>query len=198
MNVDFTDFIGVFEDVYPEGFCEHLIEEFISYKGQGAGNSRQATGEARDRKDDYQIFFNAKNICPEDFQGKDCVELFFSGLQKCFDLYSQQYSVMRLHSVRCHDMKIQETSGGGGYHIWHQEQGNGAAANRVTVYTLYLNTLKEESNGETEFLYQERRVRPKENTMILWPAAYTHPHRGNPVYGNEKKYIVTGWFYLEE
>ena len=62
---------------------------------------------------------------------------------------------------------------------------------------LYLNTLPEESNGETEFLYQQRRINPVENTMVLWPAAFTHSHRGNPVYGNAAKYIVTGWFYYE-
>jgi hypothetical protein len=62
---------------------------------------------------------------------------------------------------------------------------------------LYLNTLPVESAGETEFLYQKLRIPPQENTMILWPAAYTHAHRGNTVFGVESKYIVTGWFYFE-
>jgi hypothetical protein len=62
---------------------------------------------------------------------------------------------------------------------------------------LYLNSLPPEANGETEFLYQQRRINPVENTMVLWPAAFTHAHRGNPVYGDHTKYIVTGWFYHE-
>jgi len=62
---------------------------------------------------------------------------------------------------------------------------------------LYLNTLEPEQAGETEFLYQQERYRPVENTMILWPAAYTHAHRGNTVFGNSSKYIVTGWFYYD-
>jgi hypothetical protein len=62
---------------------------------------------------------------------------------------------------------------------------------------LYLNTLEPESAGETEFLYQQTRIQPVENTMILWPAAYTHAHRGNTVFGNTSKYIVTGWFYYD-
>ena len=92
---------------------------------------------------------------------------------------------------------MQKTSSGGGYHVWHGEQGNDDSANRGLVYMLYLNTLPKEANGETEFLYQQRRINPVANTMVLWPAAFTHAHRGNPVYGDNTKYIVTGWFYHE-
>jgi len=49
----------------------------------------------------------------------------------------------------------------------------------------------------TEFLYQQQRFRPTENQMILWPAAYTHAHRGNTVFGDQSKYVVTGWFYYD-
>ena len=28
MKVEYTDFIGTFSNVYPEGFCQHLISEF--------------------------------------------------------------------------------------------------------------------------------------------------------------------------
>jgi hypothetical protein len=62
---------------------------------------------------------------------------------------------------------------------------------------LYLNTLSTEEAGETEFLYQQRRLQPTENTTVLWPAAFTHAHRGNTVFGERSKYIVTGWFYYE-
>jgi hypothetical protein len=94
-------------------------------------------------------------------------------------------------------MKMQRTSPGGGYHVWHGEQGNGAHAERVLVYMLYLNDLGEADGGETEFLYQRTRIRPQENTMVVWPAAFTHAHRGNTVLGEQSKYIVTGWFYYE-
>ena len=94
-------------------------------------------------------------------------------------------------------MKLQKTFSGGGYHQWHHEQGNKGTGNRGLVYMLYLNTLPKEANGETEFLVQQRRINPVENTMLLWPASFTHTHRGNPVYGNNSKYIVTGWFCYE-
>ena len=37
------------------------------------------------------------------------------------------------------------------YHIWHVENNDKASGDRVSVYMLYLNTVKE--GGETEFLY---------------------------------------------
>ena len=198
MNIEYKDFIGVFSDVYPDGFCEHLIAEFDRNQTLGAGTDRQ-NGEnvAKHSKDDYQIFCNGKNINFEQFDNRNTVDLFFSGLQQCFEEYSNEYSVIKNIDVNSREMKMQKTSKGGGYHVWHAEQGNGDQARRGLVYMLYLNSLPIEANGETEFLYQQRRINPVENTMVLWPAAFTHAHRGNPVYGENAKYIITGWFYHE-
>ena len=198
MNTEYKDFIGVFSEVYPEGFCEHLISEFDRNQTMGAGTDRQnGEGAAKHVKNDYQIFSNGKNINFEPFDGKNTVDMFFDGLQACFQNYSNEYSALKDGRINCNNMKMQKTSTGGGYHVWHGEQANGNDANRGLVYMLYLNTQPEEANGETEFLYQQRRINPVENTMVLWPAAFTHAHRGNPVYGDNHKYIITGWFYYE-
>ena len=198
MNFEYKDFIGVFSDVYPEGFCEHLIAEFDRNQTLGAGSNRQASENAPNHStDDYQICYNGKNINFEPFEEKNTINMFFKGLQHCFEEYTNQYSTLKSIDIACNNMKMQKTSTGGGYHVWHGEQGNGDQANRGLVYMLYLNSLPSEANGETEFLYQQRRINPVENTMVLWPAAFTHTHRGNPVYGDNAKYIVTGWFYHE-
>lgn len=198
MKYDFKDFIGVFSEVYPEGFCQHLISEFDRNQKLGAGTDRQ-NGEGADkhRKNDYQIFSNGKNINFESFEGNNTIDMFFTGLQNCFEVYTNEFSTLKSIKINCNNMKMQKTSSGGGYHVWHGEQGNGEQANRGLVYMLYLNTVPVEANGETEFLYQQRRINPVENTMVLWPAAFTHTHRGNPVYGDNHKYIITGWFYHE-
>jgi hypothetical protein len=47
--------------------------------------------------------------------------------------------------------------------------------------------------GETEFLYQNMRIKPKKNKLLIWPADWTHTHRGNPPIGNTDKYILTTW-----
>ena len=198
MKIEHKDFISVFSGVYPDGFCDHLISEFERNLTLGAGTNRQ-DGEGADKhiKNDYQIFSNGKNINFQDFQERKTIDLFFNGLQQCFEAYRNEFSVIKDIDIKCNNIKMQKTSTGGGYHVWHGEQGNGDQANRGLVYMLYLNSLPAEANGETEFLYQQRRINPVENTMVIWPAAFTHAHRGNPVYGDNAKYIVTGWFYHE-
>ena len=63
-------------------------------------------------------------------------------------------------------------------------------AGRVLAWGLYLNNV--EQGGETEFLYQQTRVPATEGTLVIWPASFTHTHRGNPPLSNVK-YLLTGW-----
>lgn len=198
MNVDHEDFIAIYKDVYPEGFCEHLIHEFDRLEKSGAGTNRlQGEGANAHFKNDYYLGLNMGVHSVASFEGASSVDVFFSGLQKCYDEYVSRYSVLTDGKINATAMKMQRTSPGGGYHVWHGEQGNGPNADRVIVYMLYLNTLPEDSAGETEFLYQQRRIHPQENTMVLWPASFTHAHRGNTVFGCQSKYVVTGWFYYD-
>ena len=55
---------------------------------------------------------------------------------------------------------------------------------------IYLNDIEE--GGETEFLYQQLKIKPKRNTGVIWSGGFTHLHRGNPP--SKTKYILTGWF----
>jgi hypothetical protein len=198
MNSEYKNFIGLYRNVFPEGYCKHLINQFDLMAERGAGCNRlNSEGAAGHFKNDYQLSLGLKGHDAECFEGRPPVDIFFDGLQRCYEEYTQKYSVLKNHQVRATVMKMQRTDPGGGYHVWHSEQGNDTHANRVIVYMLYLNTLAQESAGETEFLYQQERYRPVENTMVLWPAAYTHPHRGNTVFGHTSKYIVTGWFYYD-
>ena len=198
MNCEYDDFIGVYSDVFAKDFCGHLIDEVERHVTLGAGCNRSESEKAfRHRKDDYQLFYNGRNLLLEPFDGEGSSDLFFNGLQRCFEEYTEKYSILKEARLNAFEMKFQKTTEGGGYHIWHVEQNNGDDANRGLVYMLYLNTLPENANGETEFLYQKRRLSPAENTMVIWPAGFTHPHRGNPVYGDKSKYIITGWFRYE-
>ena len=85
---------------------------------------------------------------------------------------------------------IQKTEVGGGYHAWHSENSNWTVRNRLFAWMIYLNDVQE--GGETEFLYQKTRFKPKRNMGLLWPGSFTHTHRGNPPL-SETKYILTGW-----
>ena len=91
--------------------------------------------------------------------------------------------------------KMQKTHPNGGFSVWHHEQGKGPFdRGRYGVWMIYLNDVTE--GGGTDFPAQELTVQPTEGTLVIWPAAYTHPHRSAPDL-KQTKYIVTGWFIHE-
>lgn len=196
MQTKYDDFIGIYTDIYPEGYCEHMIDQFDISVNEGAGSNRQKSENApRHAKDDMQLFLAERANIFSHFNNDNVVDIFHNGLQNCFDDYTNKFSILKQDNLISHGMKLQRTGPGGGYHIWHCEDGGLASSTRVLVYLLYLNDLDENDGGETEFLYQRKRYRPQKNTMIIWPANFAYAHRGNTVLGNINKYIITGWFY---
>jgi hypothetical protein len=65
---------------------------------------------------------------------------------------------------------------------------------RTLVFMTYLNDVNE--GGETEFTNQKLKVKPEKGLTIIWPAYWTHVHRGLPA-PSEEKMIVTGWLSYE-
>ena len=87
----------------------------------------------------------------------------------------------------------------GGYPYWHCElhpspEDQGESLHRVVLWTIYLNDSFTE--GETEFLYQRRKIVPKTGSLLIAPTAFTHTHRGNMPKGGDK-YIATGWVLFQ-
>ena len=197
-SAKYNNFIGMYDNVFPEYFCQHMISEFERLNSNGyCGNRQDSENTTKLKKQDEFCFLNLKNHYISEFQEKNSQRIFLDGLQTCFDDYVEEYDSLKDSSLKCTSIKMQKTAPGSGYHVWHAEQGNDESANRGLVYSVYLNTLDENGAGETEFLYQRIRIPPKENTLIIWPAAFTHTHRGNVVHGQTPKYIITGWFYYE-
>jgi hypothetical protein len=201
LQEDYIDFIGFYQNVLPEGFCEHLIEQFnILQKDGFCGTRRSSENAKKTLKSDSFCFFNVNvdyyDTHLTEFEGNGVRNVLQNGLQRCFDAYIDNYDILHDLTLTSTDLKMQKTDPGEGYHVWHCEQNNGHdQAKRCLVWTIYLNDIEEA--GETEFLYQKLRVKPKKNTALIWPAAYTHTHRGNVVHGNKSKYIMTGWFHLK-
>lgn len=86
------------------------------------------------------------------------------------------------------EYNIQKYLPGGGFKKWHFE--NDIIDNRVLVFMTYLNDVE---NGGTEFLYQNLTAPAKKGLTLIWPAAWTHTHRGQ-ITDLEEKYIITGWY----
>lgn len=82
----------------------------------------------------------------------------------------------------------------GGYPRWHSELypmlDRGESLHRVLLWTMYLNDGF--TDGETEFLYQKRKIKPRAGSVLIAPAGFTHTHRGNRPHGKDK-FIATSW-----
>ncbi len=105
-------------------------------------------------------------------------------------------AVFRLGSINIQKYKQNE----GGYFYYHSEiyphpnDAENDALHRKLLWMFYLNDVEE--GGETEFYHQQLATVPKQGTMVIAPAGFTHTHRGNmPKSGD--KYIFTSWLLYQ-
>jgi hypothetical protein len=128
----------------------------------------------------------------EDWEINDSVYFFVKeGIDKYRDKYEYLNSIDKFSQWRlCPSYNIQRYDGEKeGYFSLHNET-SGSYPYRLLAWMVYLN----DAECGTEFPYQEKTVTPKIGRTVIWPAAWTHPHRGvTPNVG--LKYIATGWFY---
>tara|TARA_B100000212_G_scaffold341810_1_gene326179 strand:+ start:3333 stop:3941 length:609 start_codon:yes stop_codon:yes gene_type:complete len=87
---------------------------------------------------------------------------------------------------------IQKYEIGGHVKRWHTERDGIYNSHRMLAWITYLNDV--EKDGETEFLYYNLKIKPEKGKTVIWPAEWTHAHRGNPT--PSIKYVITGWFHL--
>jgi len=192
------DFIGIFPNVVSPQTCEKLIEHYEYIEKLGHSGSRRSTEGTRFiDKDNQTYFLKADGESAISDLDHYFTEEFVSAFWRCFDPYQQKYGVIEsLGKVGfTGKFKVQKNKPGEGYHVWHCEQGDLLSSSRLLLVILYLNTV--ESGGETEFLYQHKRIPAEQGTMIIVPGSFTHTHRGNPPLTGSK-YIMNTWVQFLE
>lgn len=193
----YDQFIGIYENAVPKDLCLDMISYFHDLEKYNLVYSRKQTEKIQKlKKHDTAFDFNdpmtnkIRGISNRLIQTTDVGMMIIKDyLYNCLVHYIDEYDVLKETVLGTSHNKIQKTEIGGGYHIWHHEHGPGYM-NRVLVYTIYLNDVFE--GGETELLYQHKRIPARMGTVCIFPANFTHTHRGNPPISNEK-YILTGW-----
>ena len=78
-----------------------------------------------------------------------------------------------------------------GYYPLHCENDNMSSNKRVLVWMFYLNSVNDD--GGTYFSNFDLTVDAVEGRLVIWPAYWTHCHKGI-VSNTETKYIATGWY----
>ena len=124
-------------------------------------------------------------------------KLYLKALMSVGDEYFKKYSYSRPRKVGFREgHNIQWYPKGGGYKIFHCERKFADPVNlcRHLTYMTYLNEVPGEG-GETEFLYQKLKIKPKKGLTLIWPVDWTHTHRGIPALEDEKM-IITGWIHF--
>lgn len=185
MQATYKDYIGIYENAADDALCDKIIHTFdnavISQHIAGGNHFKSEM-----KRKDTSMFFES------DYP--DITQEINTVLDKGLKAYLAEYiglSGLSFYSPTC---KVQKTPPQGGYHVWHCEQDNTITARRCLVWTLYLNDIPD-GEGETEFLHQCFRLKPKKGMLCFFPASWTHTHRGNLVM-TQDKYIATGWYLL--
>jgi hypothetical protein len=114
-------------------------------------------------------------------------------------LPEEQLQAVLRYAFRPGNINLQRyRAGSGGYPYWHCElfpkNPDADQLHRHVLWTIYLNDGFTE--GETEFLYQQRKIVPKTGSLLIAPTAFTHTHRGNTPQGRDK-YIATSWVLFQ-
>lgn len=176
------NFIRTYDNILTVEECNELINWFEFSSTAGLLHRRTSNdGLARQ---DHQI--------PLDANRPQWAEAIYQKMGPCVSAYANDFPWLQELTLISSICIMQSTTPltGDGYHTWHCEKSSYSNSDRVLAWILYLNDVEE--GGETEFLYQGIRVKPKAGTLAVWPAGFTHVHRGNPPL-DKKKYVISGW-----
>ncbi len=184
-----NNFIG--QSYINKSLCNNLIKYFESSNKKFRGTFYIGDGLIQDydpkKKETTEIMFKQ--------QETTLFDDYMTELTKCLEKYKKKY-------IYCDEgqeewglelwPKIQKYKPNEGYHIWHNENSGGKSTyKRHLVFMTYLNTVT--SGGETGFWDQKLKIKPKKGLTLIWPATWTHTHKGYPPL-KQNKYIITGWW----
>lgn len=168
--------------------CDALLEYFHASDRQvpgqiGSGEVDPAIKDSRDLQLDYSNFEEAP------------VARYLESLRAVCMAYVEKYNACAAVDGWgiTEKVNIQRYAPGGGYKAWHCERygKDMPAAARHLVFMTYLNDVTDA--GGTEFLYQGITAPARKGLTLIWPADWTHHHRG-VVSPTQEKVIITGWF----
>ena len=181
-----SDFFGIYDNALTKEECQILINQFEnSPKREGRSYSDGDLVVNEDQK---------KCIEVEDsgFSNKTIISRIINErLRECIDKYKKEYPsidefIARWVIDNAYNFQKYETEEDG-FKAWHTEAGGAPTSNRVLAWMFYLNDAK----SGTEFINYPT-VNAKMGRCVIWPAGWTHVHKG-VVPNKGLKYIVTGW-----
>lgn len=198
------------DEALPREFCDFVINKFESSEAKVEGISGGGVHKAIKDSTDLMITSNLDDsewVYIYDYLREDLLHslveynrLYPWISRRIEGNFSSELSLVRTSQGRFsasqvgnHHMQMQRYINKEGYYAWHYEcePSDESMKHRQLAFMWYLNDVK--GGGETEFKFQNLKVEPKRGMGVLFPAFWTHVHRGNPPNKGQSKYIVTGW-----
>ena len=180
-------FIEVYNDALTKEQCEKIID-FINSSDLTPGlvQTPLKADLIQSEKDSWDISLNADDTSIE------INDLIFKSLTRCIQDYKKQHpQIDQLATWRyCQEYNLQKYNPGQAYHSIHCENMNPKSSLRILAWMFYLNTVTD--GGGTYFDNYDLTMNAVQGRCVIWPAYWTHFHRGI-VSKTETKYIVTGW-----
>lgn len=186
------DGIAIYDGYVPSELCDEYVKYFEERDNAGFTLDRWTSQKHQSHTmDDKQLFFQNGQFLTE-ITIRPIAEQFLKIFwEVLYPTYVKKFSILSSYEKhKIYNLKIQKTEPTQGYHVWHAEDSSIDCCNRILAFILYLNDVEE--GGETEFLFLKKRVKPQKGKFLMFPAGFTHTHRGNPPLSGTK-YILTGW-----
>ena len=119
-------------------------------------------------------------------------KIYFQSLFECYKDYNLQWPFLSevVNDLDIGRFNIGKYKPGQHFQKIHCERTSLSTLHRLFAFMTYLNDV--DDGGSTYFNHYDLDIKPKKGLTLLWPAEWTHSHKGN-VLKTGLKYIITGW-----
>ena len=180
------NFIEIYDDALSVENCDKLIEYFnTNPRGEGVVADHVVDPDQKKSTELHDTLFSLHTL---PFQW------IFPTLKEYTDKYIETYIPLK-HVKKWgldEEFTLKKFEGEDeGYKVWHTEHSINYP-NRILVWMFYLN----DAHSGTEFFHHPN-IESKKGRLVIWPAGWTHYHKGvTPNKGI--KYIISGWYSFKE
>jgi len=178
------EFFSVYKNVLAADTCQQIIDRFEASTHKHAGRVGDGSEFGSVDLEIKQTTELVLNDLPE---WQDVLVLLNKSLRLQLPEYIEKWGAAIKVELQAEVMRIQKYEPGE-FFDWHSDNVGGALRRMITVIW-YLNTVEE--GGETEYVWQQTRIRPLQGSMLLCPVGWTYFHRGAPPVSDDKYIIIT-------
>ena len=174
-----------------------LCDELIAYFEANKGNHKQGVvtgGKDLDAKNSIDLAISPRQIAlPEN----ESFQSYFKYLFEFYSDYSEQWPFLKTMAkeVEIGRFNIQRYEKNQHFQRIHTERDSIANLHRLFAWMTYLNDVTPEDGGSTIFTHYGLELQPQKGQTLIWPAEWTHAHKGS-ILKNNSKYIITGWMHF--